>query len=61
LLIALSSNEVELKSLLPEVWIAAHPERTLTYRHDEAEAAAIARRCRRARCRGKVNEQSRNP
>src|SRR3954467_14123681 len=48
---ALSSNEVDLESLLPDVWIAAHPEHFLTYRRDEAEAAAIARRRRRERRR----------
>jgi hypothetical protein len=46
LLMALSSNEVDLESLLPDVWIAAHPEHFLTYRRDEAEAAAIARQVR---------------
>src|SRR5262249_39967276 len=39
LLMALASNEVDLESLLPDVWIAAHPEHFLTYRRDEAEAA----------------------
>ena len=48
LLIALSSDEVDLESLLPDVWIAAHLEHVLTYRRDEAEAAANARRRRRA-------------
>ena len=42
LLIALSSGDVELESLLPDVWIAAHPEHVLQYRRDEAEAAANA-------------------
>ena len=44
LLTALSLNEVDLEALLPDVWIAAHPEHFLTYRRDEAEAAAIAGR-----------------
>ena len=44
---ALSSNEVDLESLLPDAWIAANPEHFLTYRRDEAEAAAIARHLRR--------------
>src|SRR5262249_37415051 len=35
---------LNLESLRPDVWIAAHPEHFLTYRRDEAEAAAIARR-----------------
>jgi hypothetical protein len=61
LLIALSSADVDLRSLLPDVWIAAHPERFLTYRRDEAEAAAIARRRRRERRRAEVPEHSRSP
>jgi len=48
LLIALSSDKVVLNSLLPDVWIAAHPEHVLNYRRDEAEAAASARRRRRS-------------
>src|SRR3954451_23635641 len=51
LLIALSSAEVDLRSLLPDVWIAAHPEHFLQYRHDEAEAAAHTRKHRRERRR----------
>ena len=43
LLIALASAEVELESLLPDVWIAAHPEHVLKYHRDEAEAAAAGR------------------
>ena len=61
LLTALSSNEVDLESLLPDVWIAAHPEHFLTYRRDEAEAAAIARRRRRERRRARAPEHSRSP
>ena len=61
LLIALSSAGVELKSLVPDVWIAAHPEHFLQYRHDEAEAAANARRRRRERRRAKAPEHSRSP
>jgi hypothetical protein len=34
---------VDLESLLPDVWIAAHPEHFLAYRREEAEAAALAR------------------
>ena len=49
LLIALSSAEVDQRSLLPDVWIAAHREHFLQYRRDEAEATASARRRRRAR------------
>jgi transposase len=58
LLIALSSDEVNLETLLPDVWIAAHPEHVLTYRRDEAEAAATARRRRRAIRRQKARESS---
>ena len=47
LLIALSSADVDLRSLLPDVWIAAHPEHFLQYRRDEAAAAARARKQRR--------------
>jgi hypothetical protein len=49
LLIALSSDEVDLESLLPDVWIAAHPEHVLQYRRDEAEAVAHSRRQRAPR------------
>jgi transposase len=58
LLIALSSENVDLNSLLPDVWIAAHPEHVLTYRRDEAEAAANARRRRRAYRREKAKAAS---
>jgi transposase len=51
LLIALSSADVDLRSLLPDVWIAAHPEHFLHYRRDEAEAAARARKRRREKRR----------
>jgi len=61
LLMALPSNEVEPESLLADVWIAAHPERFLMYRRDEAEAAEIARRRRRERRRAKAPERSRSP
>ncbi len=60
LLAALSPEEVNLESLLPEVWIAAHPEHMLTCRRDEAEAAASARR-RRALRRAQAAERSRSP
>src|SRR5262249_22906445 len=45
------------RSLLPDVWIAAHPEHFLRYCRDEAEAAAIARRRRRERRRAKAPER----
>jgi transposase len=60
LLIALSSQDLDLRSLLPDAWIAANPEHFLTYRRDEAEAAAIARRRRRERRRAKAPEHSRS-
>jgi hypothetical protein len=46
-LIALSSADVDLRSLLPDTWIAAHPDHFLRYRRDEAEVAARARKRRR--------------
>jgi transposase len=58
LLVALSSDDVDLESLLPDVWIKAHPEHFLKYRRDEAEAAAQARRRRRTRRRAKTREPS---
>jgi hypothetical protein len=58
LLVALSSTNVDLESLLPDAWIAAHPEHVLTYRRDEAEAAANARRRRRAFRREKARKLS---
>jgi hypothetical protein len=61
LLIALSSADVDLRSLLPDVWIAAHPEYFLTHRREEAEAAAIARRRRRERRRAEAPGHSRSP
>ncbi len=61
LLITLSSADVDLRSLLPDIWIAAHPEHYLQYRRDEAEAAAIARGRRRERRRAKAPEHSRSP
>jgi hypothetical protein len=57
LLIALSSADVDLRSLLPDVWIAAHPEHSLQYRRDEAEAAARARKRRRERRRAESKAQ----
>jgi len=54
LLVSLSSDNVELNSLLPDVWIAAYPEHVLKYRRDEAEAVASARRRRRALRRAKT-------
>jgi hypothetical protein len=56
---ALSSNEVDLESLLPDVWITAHPEHFLTYRRVEAGSAAIARRRLRERRRAKAPGHSR--
>src|SRR6478735_240094 len=51
LLIAVSSADVDLRSLLPDFWIAAHPEHFLQYRRDEADAAARARKRRREKRR----------
>jgi hypothetical protein len=56
-LIALSSAEVDLRSLLPDVWITAHPEHFLQYRRDEAEAAARARKRRREQRRAESRAQ----
>ncbi len=58
LLITVPSDNVDLNSLLPDVWLAAHPEHVLTYRRDEAEAAAKSRRRRRACRREKAKEAS---
>jgi hypothetical protein len=52
---------VDLEALLPDTWIAAHPEHFLTYRREEAETAAIARRRRRERPRAQAREHSRSP
>jgi transposase len=61
MLVALSSDEADLESLLPEVWIAAHPEHRLKYRQEEARAAAESRRRRRADRRARNREQGRSP
>jgi hypothetical protein len=58
LLIALSTNDVDLRSPLPDVWNAAHPEHFLKYRHDEAETAARARKRRREKRRAKRRPSS---
>jgi transposase len=58
LLVSLSSADVDLNSLLPDAWIAAHPEHVLKYRRDESEAAAGARRRRRAIRRAKARQSS---
>jgi transposase len=54
LLTALSSEQVDLRSLLPDVWIAAHPEHFQKDRRDQAEEAMRRRRQRRAVRRGKA-------
>jgi hypothetical protein len=56
LLVSQSRVEVDLETLLPDVWIKAHPEHFLKYLRDEAEAAAQARRRRRARRRATAGE-----
>jgi transposase len=48
LLVAISTGGPDWNALLPDVWIAAHPEHFLQYRRDEAEAVARSRRRRRA-------------
>jgi transposase len=53
LLVALSVPGADLRALLPDQWIAAHPEHYLTYRREEAEAAARGRQRRRAGRRAK--------
>jgi transposase len=53
LLIALCSGEVDLRSLLPDAWIAAHPAHFQQYRRDEATAAETRRKRRRTRHRAK--------
>ena len=58
LLIALSSADMDLRSLLPDVWIAAHPEHFLQYRRDEAEEAARARKRRREKRRARSKSGS---
>jgi hypothetical protein len=54
------AGEVDWNSLLPDVWIAAHPEHFLHYRRDEAEVAAQSRRRRRADGREKARQPSSN-
>jgi hypothetical protein len=57
LLIALPAADVDLRSLLPDIWIAAHPEHLLQYGRDEAEAAARARKRRREKRRAGSRSQ----
>jgi transposase len=61
LLVAVSMGEPDWNALLPDVWIAAHPEHFLYYRRDEAEAAARSRRRRRANRRANASERGRSP
>jgi transposase len=56
LLVALASGDADLEALLPDVWIAAHPEHFLQHRRDESEAAAASRRRRRADRRAKARQ-----
>jgi len=58
LLTALSAEPVDLRSLLPDVWIAAHPEHFQKERRDEAETAARRRRQRRADRRAKAGREA---
>jgi hypothetical protein len=48
---------VDLRSLLPDVWIATHPEHFLKYRRDEAEVAARTRKRRREKRRAESKAQ----
>jgi hypothetical protein len=57
LLTALSSSDLNLRSLLPDIWIAGHPDHFLQYRRDEAEAAARARKRRRERRQAEPKSQ----
>ena len=52
-LIALSSAAIDVRSLLPDIWISAHPEHFTQYRHAEAEIAARAQKRRREKRRAK--------
>jgi transposase len=61
LLVAVSMGEPDWNALLPDVWIAAHPEHFLHHRRDEAEAAARSRRRRRANRRANASERGRSP
>ena len=60
LLVAISTGEPDWNALLPDVWIAAHPEHFLQYRRDEAEAAARSRRRRRAGRREQARQSRRS-
>jgi transposase len=58
LLTALSSEEVDLRSLLPDVWIAVHPEHFQKHRREEAQEAARRRRQRRTDRRAKARSEA---
>jgi transposase len=58
LLTASSSDDVDLRSLLPDVWIAAHPEHFQKDRRDEAEDAARRRRRRRVDRRARLRSSA---
>jgi len=47
----LARGTADLRSLLPDVWKAAHPDRVRTFRVDEKEQRAQTRRYLRARRR----------
>jgi hypothetical protein len=59
--VLLSSDNVELNSPLPDVWIAVHREHVMKSRRDEAEAATIARRRRREPPGGKSRNRTEAP
>jgi hypothetical protein len=50
-LIDMSLVDVGLRSLFPDVWIAAHPDHFLQYRREEAGMAGRARKRRREKRR----------
>jgi transposase len=58
LLTALPSGSADLGALLPDVWIAAHPEHFVQYRRVEAEAKARARQRRRAERRAAMSSSA---
>jgi hypothetical protein len=45
----LACGEREIATLLPDIWVAAHPEAIRSYRAREREAKAVAKRARRKR------------
>lgn len=58
LLLAMCEGQADLRSLLPDVWIAAHPEHVLHYRREESAAAERNRAHRRARRRAQRRDSA---